>query len=141
MRTSSTWSLRIALLVAAVIAGLLGMHVLDGHGTPMAGADPSAHVAMSGSPMPATTAAHEIVEAVEAVDAVDAVAGDGCTDCAEHAAMTEGCVLAPVPPAALPGPPAEDLRPAIVAPATSSAASVPAAPRPPSISALCISRR
>ena len=135
MGTSSTWSLRIALLVAAVIAGLLGMHVLDGHGTPMAGADPSAHVAMSRSPMPVTTAAHEIVEAVEAAT------GDGCADCAEHAAMAEGCVLAPVAPAALPGPPAEDLRPAIVAPATSSAANVPAAPRPPSISALCISRR
>ena len=167
--TSSTWSPTVVLLVAALIAGLLGMHVLAGHGSPAAGADPTSHAAMagpamSGEAMPAMSASTgDPVSAMAAVtgdpvsapmaadatalvpsahhDAAPAGLGHGCADCAEHAAMAEACVLAPVAPAALPGPPAEDLRPAVAASVVASPANDPADPRPPSISVLCISRR
>ena len=171
--TSSTWSPTVVLLVAALIAGLLGMHVLAGHGSPAAGADPTSHAAMVGPAMsgastgdpvsamaavtgdPVSAMATVTGDPVSAPMAADATAlvpsahhdaapaglGHGCADCAEHAAMAEACVLAPVAPAALPGPPAEDLRPAIAASVVVSPANDPADPRPPSISVLCISRR
>jgi len=182
--TSSTWSPTVVLLVAALIAGLLGMHVLAGHGSPAAGADPTSHAAMVGPAMSGASTGDPVsamaavtgdpVSAMAAVtgdpvsamatvtgdpvsapmaadatalvpsahhDAAPAGLGHGCADCAEHAAMAEACVLAPVAPAALPGPPAEDLRPAIAASVVVSPANDPADPRPPSISVLCISRR
>lgn len=163
---SSTRSRAILLLIAALIAGLLGMHVLDGHGSPAAGAEPASHAAMPGAAMAGMAAGATTLPAeptmrgagavalpaeatVLAADAAvlparaddDAGLGHGCADCAEHAAMAEACVLAPAAPAALPGPPAEDLRPAIGSWAAASAANDPADPRPPRISELCISRR
>ncbi|MFJ4165530.1 hypothetical protein ACIPY5_08230 [Microbacterium sp. NPDC089698] len=156
---SSTRSRAILLLVAALIAGLLGMHVLDGHGSPAAGADPASHAAMPGAPMAGMTVDAAVLPAEATMLAVDATVrgagaavlpartdddagpGHGCADCAEHAAMAEACVLAPAAPAVLPGPPAEDLRPAIGSWAAASAANDPADPRPPRISELCISRR
>ncbi|UXW86129.1 DUF6153 family protein [Microbacterium azadirachtae] len=122
--TSSTWSLRILLLVSAVIVGLLGMHMLAGHGTPAAGEHP-----LPGPTWSAVIADHAIAEPTH-----------GCADCAEHASIASSCVLAPIAPAALPGPPAEDLRPALAV-VVASTAPVSADPRPPSISVLCISRR
>ena len=131
--TSPTWSLRI-LLVVAVIAGLLGMHVLAGHGAPTAAGEHSSHGLLMADAATATgdaTVGHPAITAL----------APGCADCAEHAAMASSCVLAPTAPAAVPGPPAEDLRPALAAPVVASAADDPADPRPPSISVLCISRR
>jgi hypothetical protein len=148
---SSTRSRAILLLVAALIAGLLGMHVLDGHGSPAAGADPASHAAMPGAAMagmavdaaalPADATVRGAGATVLPARADDAGLGHGCADCAEHATMAEACVLAPAAPAVLPGPPAEDLRPAIGSWAAASAANDPADPRPPRISELCISRR
>ncbi|MBS1908172.1 MAG: hypothetical protein JST33_16775 [Actinobacteria bacterium] len=151
---SSTRSRAILLLVAALIAGLLGMHVLDGHGSPAAGADPASHAAMAGVAMSGMAADATVLAADAGMLAAEAgmlattvahaaAAGLGheCADCAGHAAMAEACVLAPVTPAALPGPPAEDLRPALAASVVASPANDPADPRPPSISELCISRR
>lgn len=152
---SPAWSLRILLIVAAVIAGLLGMHVLAGHGAPMAAGETSPHhVPMAGA-VPVGLAADEAQHPAVAAPAQPssgssaasadhpalAAPAHGCADCAEHAAMASSCVLAPVAPAAVPGPPAEDLRPAPAAPVVASAANDPADPRPPSISVLCISRR
>ena len=146
--TSSTWSLRTLLLVSAVIVGLLGMHVLAGHGTPapaehamhgvMAGTAATAHVADAQAPTRTTVS----TSASEATTARDAMAAptQGCADCAEHAVMAPSCTLAPIATAALPGPPAEDLRPALAVVVASSAA-VTAEPRPPSMAVLCISRR
>ncbi|KJL33718.1 hypothetical protein [Microbacterium azadirachtae] len=154
--TSSTWSSAILLLVAALIAGLLGMHVLAGHGSPSAGAEPGSHAAMAGAAVsaiavePVSAMAGAAVPAMAAETGVLATAADhdaaagpghGCADCAEHAAMAEACVLAPVVPVALPGPPAEDLRPVLAAGVAASPANDPADPRPPSIAELCISRR
>lgn len=146
--TSSTWSLRILLLVSAVIVGLLGMHVLAGHGTSataehavhgvMAGTAATAHVADTQAPT-RTTGSTSASEAMTARDAM-AAPTQGCADCAEHAVMAPSCTLAPIATAALPGPPAEDLRPALAVVVASSAA-VTAEPRPPSMAALCISRR
>jgi len=145
--TSSTWSLRILLLVAAVIVGLLGMHVLGGHGTPTVGehsmhsvtAGTAATTYVADAQAPTRTTASTSAGGAMTADAMAAPA-QGCADCAEHAAMAPSCTLAPIAPAALPGPPAEDLRPAPAAVIASSAA-VTAEPRPPSIAALCISRR
>jgi hypothetical protein len=151
--TSSTWSPAILLLVATLIAGLLGMHVLDGHGSP--GADPTSQAAMAGpahdhEAVLAAAVNHDAAavlapgaDVLAAAVNHDAAAGHGhgCADCAEHAAMATACVLAPGAPAALPGPPAEDLRPALAASVVASPANDPADPRPPSISVLCISRR
>ena len=153
--TSSTWSSAILLLVAALLAGLLGMHVLAGHGSPAAGAEAGAHTAMAGAAVSAmadsvSAPAGAVVPAMAAEAGVLATAADhdaaagpghGCADCAEHAAMAEACVLAPVVPVALPGPPAEDLRPVLAAGVAVSPANDPADPRPPSIAELCISRR
>jgi hypothetical protein len=122
--TSSTWSPGILLLVSAVIVGLLGMHVLAGHGTSAAGEH-----SLPGPTSSAVIADHAMAEPSQ-----------GCADCAGHESIASSCVLAPIAPAALPGPPAEDLRPALAA-VVASSAPVSADPRPPSISALCISRR
>ena len=131
--TPTARSLRILLIVAAVIAGLIGMHVLAGHGTPAVAGQHSSH-GLPSAPVAAPVAAADH-------GAATVGSGHGCADCAEHAAMASACVLAPAAPAAVPGPPAEDLRPAPAAPVVASAANDPADPRPPSISVLCISRR
>ncbi|PRB06971.1 hypothetical protein CQ044_07785 [Microbacterium sp. MYb64] len=96
--------------------------------------------APAGAAVPAMTAEAGVLAIAADHDAA-AGPGHGCADCAEHAAMAEACVLAPVASAALPGPPAEDLRPVLAAGVAVSPANDPADPRPPSIAELCISRR
>lgn len=142
--TSSTWSLRILLVVIAVVAGLLGMHVFAGHGTPTASAVHAEHhrstvlVADAWTPMVGAPAGEATAMPTSGHGSPTASPAHGCADCAEHT-MAASCVLGPVVAAALTAPPVEDLRPA---PAVSdSAVPVAAEPRPPRIVVLCISRR
>lgn len=142
--------LRRAYLLAgmlAIIAGILGMHIMTGtHAMPASAAVPDTEMVMVAPASAATapTPVARVVEGKPAAQAMTSMPGLSCADaggCASMSTMGTSCIPSPGnPPPVVPPPGVTPFAAIVPAPLPTGLAAYPYLPGSPSPGELCISR-